>query len=321
MPRVYQPVFTTISGRRGTFVLPQDLVDTMDSQQLTTNMQALVGLINDFTPETAALFTPEVADIQAEVADIMETGEYESKDLLIKMLEVSQDEIETLIEQALEAGQKDPQQIMADIRRFIDKAFGPRSLRRKVINFSQFFDTLYQRLTKEFHFRKIEMQVEVPKRLPTVFLPPDVLTKVLSGLIKNAVENTPDFGRIVIQAREEKGGLVFIVQDFGVGIKPEYHQRIFEGFFTTQETLLYATKSPFEFDAGGKGADLLRMKLFADRLDFTVDMTSKRCFYLAENPGTLCPGDTTTCDFCTAQIDCLNSGGSTVTVFFPDEKK
>ena len=107
-----------------------------------------------------------------------------------------------------------------------------------------------------------------------------------------------------------------------MGIEKDHQQRIFEGFFATQETLLYATKTPFEFNAGGKGADLLRMKLFSQRLGFTLDMASERCAYILVH-GEPCPGDILSCRFCKTQGDCLNSGHSVFSVWFPpgDGKK
>ncbi len=108
--------------------------------------------------------------------------------------------------------------------------------------------------------------------------------------------------------------------DFGVGINSDHQKRIFEGFFSTQETLLYSTKTPFEFGAGGKGADLLRMKLFADRLGFTMDLASQRCRFLVAN-GDPCPGDILKCRFCNEQADCIDSGYTKFSVFFPNGKK
>jgi hypothetical protein len=37
---------------------------------------------------------------------------------------------------------------------------------------------------------------------------------------------------------------------------------IFGGFFHTQETELYSSKRPYEFNAGGSGSDLLRTRVF-----------------------------------------------------------
>ena len=162
--------------------------------------------------------------------------------------------------------------------------------------------------------------MDIRDGLPDIFLPPDVVSKTIEGIIRNAVENTPDQGKIEISAVAKDNGVLFTVRDFGVGIDKEFRKRIFEGFFSTQETLLYSTKTPFEFGAGGKGADLLRIKLFADRLGFTIDMDTDRCIYLAAGDET-CPGDILKCRFCKEQADCLNSGHTTFSVFFPHGKK
>jgi len=51
-----------------------------------------------------------------------------------------------------------------------------------------------------------------------------------------------------------------VVHDYGVGIIEDAQKRIFEGFLSTQDTMAYSSKRAFDFNAGGKGADLLRMK-------------------------------------------------------------
>jgi signal transduction histidine kinase len=55
--------------------------------------------------------------------------------------------------------------------------------------------------------------------VPPVFLPPDVLEKVIDGLVRNAVENTPDEGKIEVHVRKGKEkGAELVVRDYGVGI-------------------------------------------------------------------------------------------------------
>ncbi|MEH0020664.1 MAG: PAS domain S-box protein [Desulfobacter sp.] len=261
-----------------------------------------------------------IVDIQSETADIMETGQYAARQMLVKMLESCQDELETLIETCLDQGILDPDHLIRSVSALIDREFGPRSMHHKWIDLKKTFNTVYANLISRFHFRRLEINVDIPDGLPDLLLPPDVAVKVIEGLIRNAVENTPDQGRINISARAKGNGILFIVHDFGVGIVPDHQKRIFEGFFSTQETLLYSTKTPFEFGAGGKGADLLRMKLFADRLGFSIDMTSERCGFLTDNAYD-CPGDILNCRFCTRQSDCLNSGQTVFSVFFPDREK
>ncbi|MCP4717989.1 MAG: sensor histidine kinase, partial [Desulfobacteraceae bacterium] len=108
-------------------------------------------------------------------------------------------------------------------------------------------------------------------------------------------------------------GVEFIVQDQGVGLTQEAQKRIFEGFFTPQATLNYSSKRPFDFGAGGKGADLLRMKIFSERHNFKIKMTSKRCRRLP-NDTDICPGSI---QACMGKIGPRCDGNTTVSVLFP----
>jgi len=79
------------------------------------------------------------------------------------------------------------------------------------------------------------------------------------------------------------------VKDTGVGITQESQSQIFGGFYHAKETDLYSTKKPFDFDAGGKGLELLRVKIFEEVYQFKTECESTRCGYI---PGEsdLCPG-------------------------------
>ncbi len=257
-----------------------------------------------------------IVQIQEETADIMDKKIYGAKDFLLVMLQTCKDELETVIEQHLD--EENPMEVVQAV---IEKEFGSPELNYRDITFSQAFDTLFDSLKPAFDFRNLDIRITMDENLPKIRLPKDVLEKTITGLMKNSIENTPDHGRIDIFARSKDNGILFGVHDFGVGIETEDQKRIFEGFFSTQKTADYSTKTPFDFNAGGKGVDLLRMKLFADRLGFSIHMESKRCCFLHDNPGEICPGNISRCRFCTDPSDCRNSGYSIFTVFFPHEKK
>jgi hypothetical protein len=93
-----------------------------------------------------------------------------------------------------------------------------------------------------------------------------------------------------------------------VGIVPEHRKHIFEGFYPTQDTMLYRSGKLFEFNAGGRGADLLRMKIFSERFNFTISMTSTRCKHLPQTKDA-CPGRISECEFCKTVEDCYESKG------------
>ena len=106
------------------------------------------------------------------------------------------------------------------------------------------------------------------------------------------------------------------VSDYGVGITPDNQARIFEGFFTTQETMDYASKNPFDFNAGGKGADLLRMKIFSERYGFKIELTSARCPLIAKETET-CPGRISRCPRCQTGRGCHQTVATAFLLYFP----
>jgi light-regulated signal transduction histidine kinase (bacteriophytochrome) len=148
-----------------------------------------------------------------------------------------------------------------------------------------------------------------------VRIPPEVLEKLIIGLVKNAIENTPDEGKIEIAVRKIGNGAALKVHDFGVGITEAHQRRIFEGFFPTQETTKYSSKNPYDFNAGGKGADLLRLKIFSERFHFKLDVASVRCRHIPL-ASDICPGKISQCQHCQSVKDCCLSGETIFTALF-----
>jgi PAS domain S-box-containing protein len=57
------------------------------------------------------------------------------------------------------------------------------------------------------------------------------LKQVMFNLLSNAVKFTPDGGSITVEGRKEAEELMVSVADTGIGIAPEYHDKVFERFF------------------------------------------------------------------------------------------
>ncbi len=74
------------------------------------------------------------------------------------------------------------------------------------------------------HHRNLRIYLEGENNL-TVIMEPDILKDVVDGLIKNAIENTPDEGAVCIRL-ESSGQMLFIkIQDTGIGITEEIKPR------------------------------------------------------------------------------------------------
>ncbi len=178
-----------------------------------------------------------------------------------------------------------------------------------------FVERLVKNTKLRARHRNIDLETKGDKAL-RLSMNPVVLREILDGLIKNGVENTPDGGRIEIVLEEKERKIYIRVKDYGIGITDENKLSLFDGLFPARETELYASKRPYEFGAGGKGLDLLRMKLYAERFGFSLSVESARCGHIP-NDQDLCPGKISLCGHCRTADDCAASGGSTFTAAFP----
>ncbi|MFC1835559.1 PAS domain S-box protein [Thermodesulfobacteriota bacterium] len=144
---------------------------------------------------------------------------------------------------------------------------------------------------------------------------PDIFSVVMSTLLKNAVECTPDEGLIVISLESVTPDLLLTAEDYGVGIIEADKEFLFDGFHHTQLTDEYSTKRPFDFNAGGKGLELLRLKILAEEGLFHISFDSRRCHYIPTNHDH-CPGRISECRHVKDPAGCKESGGTTFSVKF-----
>jgi len=186
---------------------------------------------------------------------------------------------------------------------------------RKPVYLFPLVQQILDEVKQKANHRDVPLSVEGEKDL-CVFADQGILKEVMEGLLKNAIENTPDGGRIRILMELRDQQVLVQIQDSGVGITDENQRHIFEGFFPTQETELYSSKRPYDFNAGGKGLDLFRMKVYGQRFGFDLWVESRRCIHLPTDRD-LCSGKISVCPYCKGPEDCSASGGSTFCVSLP----
>jgi PAS domain S-box-containing protein len=294
------------------------------SHELKTPVSVLSGSINILVKKLSTL--PEnkwkatierskrnldrIMEIQNQVEDIMQGKDYKAFDLLSLMLDECKDEIETLFAEQVGEGP-----VIEAIGKRIEETFGTKKILPERIILGEYVKKRFENLKHLFSHRQVEVISHLEPLAP-LNMPLDPLRKVVDGLIKNAIENTPDEGKIEVIVRKNGEDTELVVHDYGVGIIEDVQRLIFEGFFATQDTMAYSSKRPFDFNAGGKGADLLRMKIFSERYNFKIDMISSRCKFIPKETD-VCPGRISECGFCSNKEDCHQSGGTTFTINFP----
>ena len=251
-----------------------------------------------------------ILQLQYEVEDIMQARHYDAHHLMSVLLEECIDVLESFVAEDTGEGVS-----IVKLRKRIDDVFLPKQDDPEEILLDRFVSDAMETVKAASCGRNIDFICHLGD-VPPIFLPAAVLEKIVFGLIRNAIENTPDGGKIEINVQMVGESVELVVRDYGVGITGDDQRRIFEGFWVTQSTMDYSSKREFDFNAGGKGADLLRMKIFSERYNFKIDMISSRCGFLSREKD-FCPGDIALCRHCKAPLDCYHSGGSMFTVVFP----
>ena len=103
-------------------------------------------------------------------------------------------------------------------------------LSKGIIEIQPLVEQTVQSLRPFANNKHIDLAIDVPAGLPTLFADADKVTQVLVNLISNAIKFTPGSGRITVRVVEEPNDIAFSVQDTGVGILPEDLPRLFEKF-------------------------------------------------------------------------------------------
>ncbi len=111
-----------------------------------------------------------------------------------------------------------------------------------------------------------EMRVQIEPGLPGAHVDPDRLRHVLGNIISNARKFSPKGSPIEIQARGSDGTVVISVTDYGRGIAPSMHDRIFDRFFQVEPA---QTRS-----ADGLGIGLFMVRTLCTLMGATVEVDS-----------------------------------------------
>ena len=239
-----------------------------------------------------------------------------------------QEEIDNIINERSVEERAKIHQLVEDALHFLEYQKGmPGGESREVLNLiSEYMESIYkvdeeraEKLSVEDFLQHVcdearramgQREVEIVQDFVkgvTITANRSALEKVCGGILRNAVENSPDQAKIEVTAKIEGRQLVIHFRDFGTGITAENQRLLFAGFFHTQDTSRYSTKAPYDFNAGGSGADLLRAKVFSERYGFSIDFESTRCRHVPEDIDE-CPGRISLCKFIDERSDCFASG-------------
>jgi signal transduction histidine kinase len=251
--------------------------------------------------------------IEKQVAYIVDEKGFAERNVISRFLDHLKDLIEIEKEDELRFADA-----MEAIKQKLEELFPEKVEQQEGVDVAAAFQSAEAQVRKATEDRDLSIEF-VPPDPVMIVMQPQILMSVLLGLVRNAVENTPDQGKVVVKGERTADGYRITVRDHGIGIPESEQPNIFEGFYPVQETDLYSSGRRYAFNAGGTGTDLLKIKLFSERFGFNISFKSRRCPWIP-TPRDICPGDISRCSYCTTPEDCYKNGGTEFVVDIPPER-
>ncbi|MGE5839618.1 MAG: PAS domain S-box protein, partial [Deltaproteobacteria bacterium] len=153
-----------------------------------------------------------ILGIQYQVEDIMADKQFQTYHLLNILLEQCTDELEALVAQEVGEGP-----VVDRIKAKIQELYGPKEIKILEFSLERFVEWRIETLKPKFPHREVEIVTHL-EPVPNICVPEDVIEKVTDGLLRNAIEATPDEGMIEITVHRKGDGAELIVHDYGIGI-------------------------------------------------------------------------------------------------------
>jgi len=117
------------------------------------------------------------------------------------------------------------------------------------LDVSSLVRTVTKRLAAHTESKRISLDLELAPDLPQVLADEGRAIQILNNLTDNAVQYTPEGGRVTISARQVNDDVQISVRDTGIGIPPDHLSHIFDRFYRVD-------KSRSRQSGGGSGIGL-----------------------------------------------------------------
>jgi histidine kinase len=101
---------------------------------------------------------------------------------------------------------------------------------------SPLVETILKRFASQAQAKQIELRSDLPAGLPPVMADHDRITQVLTNLVGNALQYTPENGRVTILASRHADQIHISVVDTGIGIPAEHLPQLFTRFYRVDKS-------------------------------------------------------------------------------------
>lgn len=128
------------------------------------------------------------------------------------------------------------QRLVDDLQELSRVEAGAYELNRRAVPVAHLVKTAVTRLSRQFQDKGVALETLVPPGLADVLVDEDRIGQVLLNLVGNALQYTPQGGRVQIAAEPRREEVAMIVADTGIGIPPEHLQHVFTRFYRVDKS-------------------------------------------------------------------------------------
>ena len=104
------------------------------------------------------------------------------------------------------------------------------------LNVSGLVQTVTKRLAPQFDLKHISLNVELTPALPQIMADEDRAVQVLTNLLGNALQYTPENGTVTLSAQPFPQEIKISVHDNGIGIPSEHLPHLFDRFYRVDKS-------------------------------------------------------------------------------------
>lgn len=128
------------------------------------------------------------------------------------------------------------QRLVDDLQELSRVEAGAYELHRSTVPVKRLVEAVIIRLSRQFEEKGVALETDLKPDLPDVQVDEDRIGQVLLNLVGNALQYTPQGGRVLITAEPRRGEVAISIADSGIGIPPEHLQHIFTRFYRVDKS-------------------------------------------------------------------------------------
>ena len=123
-------------------------------------------------------------------------------------------------------------QLISDILEFSKGEAGKLELNEEEVNFNEIIEECTRIISDKARRKNIDIELEAESNIPLIYADKRKIRQIMLNLLSNSIKFTPEGGKIVATARQEKrtGNITLSVSDNGIGIPENEIQKALSVF-------------------------------------------------------------------------------------------